>query len=243
MSQPSFIEALMKDGEMSNRGFMQRFLYSMPLSRVGSRSFIKPEIPKILLDEYNELITAFLRLDAKEPLREITLTPWAKKQAEWLFVNIETQIGERPELEGWMGKAFGQALRIAGILHCATWGAEAAKHEMDNDVIAAAANIIDYYISHAKAVFTDTGEETQDLKDARTLYRKMLVANADVFTKSDLYALTSRKIPKARLEAALALLIEAQYIMIADETEDDKTRRYALLGSEHGLDESKWELS
>ena len=59
---------------------MQRFLYSMPLSRVGSRSFFKPEIPKALLDEYDALITAFLRLDAKEPLREITLTPYEKNK-------------------------------------------------------------------------------------------------------------------------------------------------------------------
>ena len=31
--------------------------------------------------------------------------------------------------------------------------------------------------------------------------------------------------------------------MIADETEDDKPRRYVLLKGEHGLDESKWELT
>ena len=70
----------------------------------------------------------------------------------------------------------------------------------------------------------------------------MLASDKDEFIKRDFYRMNGRLTQK-RMEAALALLIKAQYIMIADETEDDKTRRYVLLGAEHGLDESKWKLN
>ena len=237
MSQPSFVEALMKDGEMSNRGFMQRFLYAKPLSQVGNRTFEKPEIKQYLLDEYNYLMTDFLKMSA-DHLRELRISEEAKELASELFNAVEEEIGKEKVLEGWMGKLFGQLMRIAGVLHCVKWGVEAESHEIELETMELTAALGDYFISHAKAVFTDI-DKPESVEDARELYRRMKESGRESFTKSDLYALTSRKMPQARLEAALAELMHSQHVDIIKFDDDAKQWLYALLGDERGLDESE----
>ncbi|MBR0196489.1 MAG: DUF3987 domain-containing protein [Oscillibacter sp.] len=238
MSQPSFVEKLVKDTEMSSRGFLQRFLFSRPLSRVGSRSFLKPDIPKILLDEYALTVTEFLKME-NDNLWTLEFSSGAKKMLSLYFDVIEQQIKQNrnPAIEGWMGKIFGQVIRLAGVLHCAQWGKESAEHLIDDTVTAAAEKLGNYFISHAKAVFTDVNT-SEELDDARELYRRMKESGMTVFTKSDLYMVTKRNLPKARLESALSQLLNAQYIGIIDETADDRTRRYTLFDDIRGLDES-----
>ena len=237
MSQPSFVEALMKDGEMSNRGFMQRFLYAKPLSQVGNRTFMKPEIPKTCLTEYHQLINDFLTMSAEEPLRELRMNEDAKRYAGDCFFVIERQIGENPALEGWMGKAFGQTLRVAGVLHCMEWGKFAAENEIAKQSVINAWEIMKYFISHAKAVFTDI-DKPESVDDARELYRRMKESGQETFTKTDLYTLTKRGMPKARLEAALVELMDSQHVSVIN-FGDEKQQRYVLLGDERGLDESE----
>ena len=210
MSQPSFAEALMKDGELSNRGFMQRFLYAQPLSKVGKRSFRKPEIPEALLNEYNQLLTDFLNMDT-ETLREIRLNRGAMNYADCFFSEIESKIPENPALEGWMGKLFGQFLRIAGILHCALWGTDAAEHEMEHNTMVFAAQIARYFIAHARATFTDI-DASEEILFARELYRKLLNAKMETFTKSDLRKVTGGNYPKELIRDALTLLVKGGYL-------------------------------
>ena len=239
MSQPSFVESLINDAEMSNRGFMQRFLYAKPLSKVGSRSFNKPEIPPVVLEEYDRLIETFLEQDS-DRLRELTLDAKARKLAQNAFDLIELEIGQSPEIEGWLGKLFGQTLRLAGVLHCALWTDDAEAHEIDGPTMNAATVLAWYFLSHAKAVFTDI-ELTEEAKDARDLYRRMSQSGQDRFTKSDLYRLTKNNLSKTRLEAALGQLLSGQYIFVADETADDKRREYVLLGDLAPADKETWQ--
>lgn len=238
MSQPSFVEALMKDGEMSNRGFMQRFLYAKPLSQVGNRTFSKPEIPEYVLQEYNYLITDFLRLNTDE-LREIRISPEAKECVSDLFDAIESMIGKEKALEGWMGKLFGQCMRIAGVLHCAKWHTEAAEHEIDLETMISVTQLAQYFVSHAKVVFTDI-DVTETMEDAREIYRRMSESGMSEFTKSDLYKLTNRNMSKKRLEAALAELYATQHIVINHDAADEKKWKYVLMGDERGADESEY---
>ena len=210
MSQPSFVEALMKDAEMSNRGFMQRFLYALPLSKVGNRSFRKPEIPQILLDEYHQLITDFLQMSAEE-LREIRLSKGAANFADSYFWEVEQKISENPVLEGWMGKIFGQFLRIAGIFHCAMWQTKAAEKEMEWNTMVYASKVANYFMKHAKAVFTDI-ETPEAVRFARELYRKILNAKMDIFTKTDLRKVTGGNVAKKLVRDALTLLVKAGYL-------------------------------
>lgn len=214
MSQPSFVESLIKDAEMSNRGFMQRFLYAKPLSKVGNRSFFKPEIPQEFLEMYDSLITEILKLSPKEPLRELRLSNGAKNAADLYFRKIEAEIGEVPALEGWMGKIFGQYLRIAGVLHCAIYQDEiatAAEKEIAWQVMNMAQNITDYFISHAKAVFSDI-DVSEDVLFAREIYRKLVAAEVETFTKTGLHNILKNHAPKELLKAALALLVKAGYL-------------------------------
>lgn len=238
MSQPSFMQDLLQDRDLSSRGFMQRFLYAKPLSRIGTRSFYKPEIPQSLLDEYHNLIQCWLKMPVS--LQEIQLSTQAKSAAAIWFQNLEELLtdSENAAIEGWLGKLFGQTLRIAGILHCAMELTEGAEHEIDNETMLAAITIAQYFAYHAKAALTDVNL-TQEAEDARKLYRYMLQSNADKFTKTELYHLGTH-LNKARLENALVQLINGQRVALIDDPEgNDKKRAYVLLGSKQGLDESE----
>ena len=95
----------------------------------------------------------------------------------------------------------------------------------------------DYFISHAKAVFTDI-DKPESVEDARELYRRMKESGQETFTKTDLYALTKRGMPKKRLEAALVELMDSQHVGVLT-IDDEKQWRHVLLGDERGLDESE----
>ena len=237
MSQPSYVESLVKDKEMSSRGFLQRFLFSRPLSKVGSRTFNKPDIPEVLLKEYESTIYELLNVETQGIPFEVELSVGAKNLAALYFTGLENEIEKEPVLEGWMGKLFGQVIRIAGILHCAQWLSESHKHMIDGQTMNSAIQLGNYFKSHAKAIFTDV-DISEEIEDARELYRRMMESGMEVFTKSDCYKITRKNMPKVRLEAALAQLIKAQYIGVVDETADDRTRQYMLLGDVHGLDEA-----
>ena len=147
-------------------------------------------------------------------------------------------IGQEKVLEGWMGKLFGQLMRIAGVLHCVKWGAEAESHEIELETMELTAALGDYFISHAKAVFTDI-DKPESVEDARELYRRMKESGQTEFTKSDLYALTNRNMSKKRLESALVELWRSQHITILNDAADEKQWRYVLLGDKRSVDESE----
>ena len=239
MSQPSFVEALMKDGEMSNRGFMQRFLYAKPLSQVGNRSFIKPGIPEHLINEYYGFMQEMLRLNT-DSLRELRIAPEAEERVTELFDAIEQSIGQEKTLEGWHGKLFGQCMRIAGVLHCVKWGKKAEEHAIDLETIESVFSLAVYFQSHARVVFTDV-DKPEYVEDARELYRRMKESGKTEFTKSDLYALTNRNMSKKRLEEAIVSLWHSQHITIPNPNgTEPKDYLYTLLGDTRSMDESEY---
>ena len=46
MSQPRFVQNIMSNWDLTERGFIQRLLFVQPKSMVGNRSFVKPDIPE-----------------------------------------------------------------------------------------------------------------------------------------------------------------------------------------------------
>lgn len=239
MSQPSFVQDLMSDKEILSRGFPQRFLYGLPLSKVGSRSFFKPEIPEEVLTWYYKLMEDWLETP-NDAVQDLTLDSVARDVANEMFNWVEEQIPKNPEIEGWLGKLFGQLLRVAGVFHCVQWGTEAAAHEISGDSVAAAMTLAEYFTSHAKAVFTDFNP-TEAAKDARELYRRMKKDGRTSFFRTDLLRLVGCHWKKDRMNAALMELKNAQYIDLFSGADDigTKSEHWVLLGDITPPDETE----
>ena len=58
--QPAVIEEIMNNKEMSGRGFVARFLYALPVSRIGRRNYRVKPIPEKVKADFNDLICRLL---------------------------------------------------------------------------------------------------------------------------------------------------------------------------------------
>lgn len=169
MSQPRFLQNVMANPDLTERGFVQRLLFVQPKSMIGERSFMKPDIPPSLMKEYHDLIFALMdaSIEGGEGVQDIRLSDSARFEAEAAFQELERRLVEElAPMEGWAGKLFGQILRIAGILHCMNCAEFAAESEITMDEMISARCIGDYLLEHAKSIYLgiDADPEYQNLK-------------------------------------------------------------------------------
>lgn len=114
--QPEVLNGLMSNNTFRGRGLTARFLYSMPKSTVGSRSFSTKPIPEGVRARYQALIETILSSDNEQ--EPISLDDGAREVLEDLFNEIEGRLkGDLAEISDWAGKFVGAVLRISGILH------------------------------------------------------------------------------------------------------------------------------
>ena len=210
MAQPHFVWNLVGNQDMSERGFIQRILFSYPTSLVGNRTFRKPEVPQTLLDEYKNLVFSLLDKNYNSSMVEdLRLSERAYKEAEGVFMSLEPRlVDELKEIEGWAGKAFGQMIRIAGIFHCAIWHNEAAEHEIEADTILGACAVMMYFIEHAKAVLN--GDQDKEYQEVRYVWDKILNMDMKEFTYTDVKAVS--KYRGEKLKKILSYLVEVDYL-------------------------------
>lgn len=169
--QPSVVEDIMQNRDFRGRGLTARFLYSYPESRVGSRVYnlddnVNPEqiqLEEAVEEAYNKLITEFLSISDCFEERRLLMDPDArsafKAYCEW----VEKALNDDMEcIEEWAGKLVGNTARIAGLLHCATYGSDAYNHLIDSNTVSDAIEIGQYFISHADAVFNILDSKEDD---------------------------------------------------------------------------------
>ncbi len=171
--QPTVIEEVMSNKEMSGKGFVARFLYSLPVSRIGSRSYRVKPLPKKVKEGFDNLIYRLLDIpDIGEP-RTLCLSEEADKLAENFFQEIEAGLVDDLEMiEGWAGKLHGQTMRIAGIFHCCEHIENSYNVPVSGETMKNAIGLGRYFLEHAKAAFAIMGlAESQAVKDAKRLMK------------------------------------------------------------------------
>ena len=120
MAQPSAFEKVISNPEFLGRGFIQRFLFSFPESRAGSRSFSSPEIPQNVQRDYDELITRLLSMKNSGNMPVVRANNGAYNIFKDYFDYIEERLKPGVQFEylkEWANKQFARCLKIAGILH------------------------------------------------------------------------------------------------------------------------------
>lgn len=124
--QPEVIKTICKNKTFKGRGLLGRFLYVMPKSNIGSRSFNEPPMDKVCIEQYRQAITSILNqpcLIKENKKIPHTLFLSAEAYDKWLGYakTIEAfmgeEIGHLTHITDWAGKLPGAIARISGLLH------------------------------------------------------------------------------------------------------------------------------
>lgn len=217
MLQPSVLENIVGNGEFSGRGLLARFLYSIPVSTVGRRTYDTPPMPDGLEDTYTMLLHSLLSIpDIGEP-RIIKLTPEAHTEAGRFFESLEPRLVDDlsdGDIEAWAGKLHGQIMRIAGIIHCCIYAQDAAKEPISLETMIKAETIGEYFTEHARVAFRMAGlSEGKDVSDAKYILKRL--NGQTETTKRDLFHLCKGRMSRTEdMEAGLRVLVQRGYIAV-----------------------------
>lgn len=221
MTQPRVLEAVMKSVDFAGRGLNARFLYSIPASPVGTRTFKAPPIPQEVMDEYDDLIYRLLSIpDTGEP-RIIEMTDEARSELEKIHNDIEPRLGAGGDLElleDWGGKFVGTVVRIAGLLHICDHVEEAAEIPIPGETIRRAGKIGEYFLAHAICAYQIAGQmDDQPTKDAKYILKKLDSTGKTEISKSELQQLCKERVgleTAEQMEPGLEVLVKRGYIKI-----------------------------
>ena len=164
--QDIVLEEIMSNDIFKGKGLNARFLYCNPISTVGTRKFHTDKFPKILKDEYQQLIYKLLKIPNGEKTKILKLSNEANKELEIFYNWLEPQlINELEFMADWAGKLVGTCLRIAGILHCMEYTNITTECLVSADTIKKAIEISKYFLEHSKYAYMLAGEN-KDIKKA-----------------------------------------------------------------------------
>ena len=184
MGQPSVLTGIMTNVTFQGRGFTGRFLYCMPVSKVGSRRYRTKPIPPEVYQAYEDRIMNLLQDEYPGYAKYITFSPEADKMMESFSNEVEKQLkSDLSDLTNWAGKLAGNTVRIAGLLCRAERSFDHSPLEnqelvVSGETMAKAIKISRYYLAHAKVAFSVL-DDTQQMKDAKFVLRMLIKAAED----------------------------------------------------------------
>jgi hypothetical protein len=175
--QPDVIHGLAENASMRGRGFLARWLYSVPVSQVGHRKVKTTAVPREVSEAYRSNMLSLWQLkglvgqDGKPTPNWLAFSPSADGILQDFQQWLEPQLAEGEDLSflaGWGNKLAGTAVRIAGILHMAAIVSSKLDWSLviGEDVATQAITLArDYLLPHAKAAFGQMGSDRR-LEDA-----------------------------------------------------------------------------
>lgn len=210
--QPEVLNGLMSNNTFRGRGLTARFLYSMPKSIVGRRSFSAEPIPDGVKSRYRDLIETILSgNNEQEP---ISLDDEAAEVLEGLFDEVEGRLkGDLAEIPDWAGKFVGAVLRIGGILHVMKYPKDSMFDPVDRETMENAVSIGRYFLAHAKAAYSLMGADTVN-KDAQHLLSFIKRERLAEFSRRDAMRLCRSFKTADSLQPVLNRLCEYGYIAV-----------------------------
>jgi len=218
--QPDVIRDLSSKRGFRGRGFLARWNYSLPNSKVGFRNTDAPTVHPGVRAKWMKTLTAILELpypgDIDTPL--IQLSPWAWRKFQAFRKDVEVELRPGGELDGlvdWGNKLCGNVVRIAGLLHTLSW-AGGSGYPWDNPIspetMADAISLGKYFKEHAKAAFALMGADGR-LASAQSVWDTIVRHKLEDFTVRDLWQKVRRSFSKVTdLEEVLNLLVDLGYI-------------------------------
>ena len=210
--QPEVLNGLMSNNTFRGRGLTARFLYAMPKSTVGSRSFSTKPIPEGVRARYQVLIETILSSDNEQ--EPISLDDGAREVLEDLFNEVEGRLkGDLAEISDWAGKFVGAVLRISGILHVMKYPKDSMFDSVDRETMENAVAIGRYFLAHAKAAYSLMGADAVN-KNARLFLSAVKRKRLAEFSRRDAMRLCRSFKTADSLQPVLNRLCEYGYIAV-----------------------------
>ena len=176
MAQPNVVSAVLGNTTFRGRGLTARFLYCMPVSKVGMRDFNSESVSEAVYRRYEQKIFNLLQDDYPNESEIITLSSEAKKLLTEFADEIEPKLAkDYADMSDWVGKLVGNTLRIAGLLCRA---GIMRPHEfldieeplvVDEATMANAIRLGKYFLNHAQAAYDVLPEDGMYKKAMRIL--------------------------------------------------------------------------
>jgi hypothetical protein len=179
--QPDVVKGLSEEASMRGRGFLARWLYSVPQSRVGERTIAPRGVPEEVAADYRQGMLRMWQLLKRsfaglEGPWELAFSAGADEALADFEAWLEPQLAEGQPLSylaGWGGKLAGAIARLSLILHMATTlggGGEAWNEPIHRRTVEAAIHLgRDYFLPHAVAAFGLMGADVRARDAARVV--------------------------------------------------------------------------
>jgi hypothetical protein len=222
--QPDVIAGLAERASLAARGFLARFLYAIPVSKVGSRDVAPPPITEDVSKGYNTVMSRLWHSGAAERLyrpKQIRFSAEADAVLRDFQAWIEPRLARGKELDdlaGWPTKLAGACVRLATILHCCECvGHEPPQNFGETEVAAGTVERAvklcrDYLVPHAKAAMGLLGSNPL-LEAARRVVGILRTWTEKTISRRDLHRQAGRLFRQATdLDPVLELLVEFAYL-------------------------------
>jgi hypothetical protein len=153
--QPVVLSAIGRNGAMSGRGLLARFLYSIPENLVGRRRINPPPVPTLVQTRYVEAVRDLaVQMAAWTDPAVVTLSP----EATGVFLAAETALeprlaGDLQPIVEWASKLMGVTARLAAVMHLAEYGEEGTRVPIPGATAQNAITLAAYFTEHALGAF------------------------------------------------------------------------------------------
>lgn len=189
--QPIVLREIARKPEFRHKGFLGRFLYSVPLSPVGQREINPQQLPEVVRDRYwNGIMRLLVDSWCCGEKQQLILSA----EAHSLLVNYERELepkmgpeGELRPIVDWTAKLAGNIVRIAGILHLADHAGDEEKPlVVPGGTMERALVFAPYLINHAKIAYSlMDAADNEEIVKARHIIRWIRRNNRSTFSQRD----------------------------------------------------------
>lgn len=200
--QPHVIQGLAEEATFKGRGFLARWLYSLPESRVGIRQARPKPIPTDAKEIWQDLVFALWGRTVPEEPQILRFSTEADKLMEHFQNWLEPQLAKGEELSflaGWGNKLPGLIARLAGSLHMVRYiyNGQGRQHEIEAEIVEQAIVLgRNYFLPHAVAAFGLMGAD-EILGDAQRVAKwleKQFVNSVNSVNGDNVFEITQRDI-------------------------------------------------
>lgn len=218
--QPDVIRGLASKPSFRGRGLIGRFLYSVPVSTLGSRRINPEPVAYETANQYEQAVRRLAALPVPpdgEPML-LSLSPEASSLFHSWQGEVETWLGDNgrlAELRDWGGKLCGLTVRLAGIIHLVTtnsaepWQVPVAEAAMESAV-----ELGRWAVPHAEAVIGLMAGANGSIDDAAYLLRWVRDRGLAEFSRRDAHSHGRYRFDgePQRLEDAMELMVDRGWI-------------------------------
>ena len=221
MIQPSVLSAIASNQQFRGRGFLARFMYAYPVSKVGRRRVGSPPVTVEIKQAYEATIdnlASGMAAWVGDPV-VLALTDEARQAIQAIETEVEPTLagdGELATLADWGGKYVGLIARIAGNLHLAEHGPDGAGVAVQESTIWAAQRIGEYFKACAIKAFDEMAIDRRT-SDAIYLLARIQSLGKDEVSEREIQRAAKRFHSKAQLMPVLNQLIDHGWLIKLDD--------------------------